>query len=272
MKRYAALVSILVFSGLLAQGDTLMLKSGKTYRGTISRLPSGKIAIKTTSGTRKYDVKLVSFKQTKFTQPKDAEKTLELLDKKEYKKALPIFKKWEKRYNDLPTVWYEGALYGIGACYANMDKKAEAIQYLEKLMEMNPNTPFKVKAEYWLIELQTSSEGGEDVEPRLKSLLANKTTSDAIRAKVHQGLGAFYENQERWKDALEQYVSVVVLYGDIEELQEQSQAKCAEIFELTGRTNEAVFYYKQLIEVYPKSERVADARKKLSLLTTEKGE
>jgi tetratricopeptide (TPR) repeat protein len=272
MKRFAVLSISLIFTALLAQGDTLMLKSGKSYRGTISRLPSGKIAIKTQNGTRKYDEDKISFKQSKFSAPRDGKQTLELLETKEYAKALPLFKKWKKRYDRLPTVWYEGALYGIGVCYANMEKQAEAIQYLEKLTETFPNTRFKTKAEYWLIELQTSGGGGTDVEKRLLSLLANKSTSEAIRAKVHQGLGTYYENKEMWKEALEQYVNVVVLYGDIDELQEQSQAKCAELFAQIGRTNEAVFYYTQLIEVYPQSERVEEAREKLSLLTTEKGE
>lgn len=269
MKQYGLIAGIALCAGMLVYGDTLVLKSGKRYSGTITRSRPGKIAIRTSGGTREYSDDLVSFKLTKFTAPRDGEETFDLLEKKEYEKALPIFKKWESRYNDLPTVWYEGALFGIGVCYANTGKQADGIQYLEKLMNTYPDTRFKTKAEYWLIELQTTSEGGEDVEKRLKSLLANKSTSDAIRAKVHQGLGAYYENQAKWKEALEQYVNVVVLYGDIEELQEESQAKCAELFTRIGRTNEAVFYYKQLIEVYPKSERVADAQKQLSLLTKE---
>jgi tetratricopeptide (TPR) repeat protein len=269
MKQYVLIAGIALLAGMLAYSDKLVLKSGKSYRGTISRTADGKVAIKTSGGVRRYDEKLVSFKLSEFTKPRNAEETFELLDKKEFTEALPVFKKWEKRYNDLPTVWYEGALYGIGVCYANTGKQADAIRYLEKLMSKYPTTRFKTKAEYWLIELQTTGEGGEDVEKRLKALLANKSTSDAIRAKVHQGLGAYYEKQAKWKDALEQYVNVVVLYGDIEELQEESQAKCAELFTRIGRTNEAVFYYKQLIEVYPKSERVEDAKKQLSLLTKE---
>jgi len=261
-----------VLSVSLATGDTLMLKSGKSYSGMITRVRLGRIALKTSAATREYDEELVSWKLTKFTPPQDPEKTLELLKNGKYAEALPEFEKWGKRYNELPTVWYEAALYGMGVGYAYTGKVKQGITYLEKLLKDFPDSRFKNDAEFFLIDFQTSGAAGDDIEERLLALISDPATSDRIRTKAHMGLGAFYSQKKEWKKALEQYVSVVVLHGDVDELQEDAQVKCGELFLQTGRTNEATFYFKQIQEVYPESASAEQARKQLSLLANDKGE
>ena len=144
--------------------------------------------------------------------------------------------------------------------------------YLKKLLKMFPETQRRNEAEYWLIETQLSGKPGPELEKKLNELLDNPKTGSRIRAKAHQGLASYYESLKQNQKALEEYVKIIVLYGDIDELQENSQMKCADLFANIGRTNEAVFYYKQIIEAYPKTDSAKSAEKKLSSLTTVKGE
>jgi len=237
------LIKILVFTALtlfvvaVANADLLVLKSGKKYKGTITRSPSGKIAIRTKQAKMEFDENKVSFKLTKMTTPKNAETAFKLLKEKKYKQAEPIFKQWEKRYNDLPVVWFERALYGVGICLANEGKTKEAAPILKKLLDEFPETRYRNEAEYWLIELQLSGTPGPELEKKLKGLIANPKASDRIRAKAHEGLAKYYKSNQQTKKALEEYVSIIVLHGDVDELQQNAQVECADLFLQSGRTN-----------------------------------
>jgi len=261
--KFSFIVLIVVFTVIAASADLLVLKSGKKYKGTISRSAPGKIAIRTKQAKMEFDDDKVSFKLTKMTPPKNAEAAFKLLKEKKYSQAEPIFSQWLKRYNDLPNQWFERSLYGVGVCLANQGKVKAAAPILQKLLDEFPESRYRNEAEYWLIELQLSGKPGPELEKKLKELVANSQTSDRIRAKAHQGLAKYYESINQLDKALEEYVSIIVLHGDVDELQEGTQAKCADLFLQAGRTNEATFYFKQIIEAYPNTDSAKAAEKKL---------
>jgi tetratricopeptide (TPR) repeat protein len=251
---------------LCARADELVLKSGKKYRGTIVRADEGKVAVVSDRGRMAFNDDLVSFRLSKFTPPGDVEQVAGLLNDRKFTEVLPLLKVWEERYRDLPCDWNEQALRGIGLCLASGATPDASMPYYEKLLAMFPETRYRNEAEYWMIELQTAGTPGPELEAKLKALLDNPKTSDRIRAKAHEGLGGYYVGQSNWFEGLEHYVSIVVLYGDIDDLQEHAQRACADLFLQIGRTNEARFYYSQLTEIYPESESAADAAKQLSRL------
>jgi len=272
IKIFSCLAIITLFAAFAAFADTLVLKSGKKYNGAISRSSSGKIAIRTKKAKMEFNENKVSFKLTKFTPPKNAENAFKLIKQKKFAQAEPIFNQWLKKYNDLPIVWFERALYGVGICLASQGKTKEAAPILQKLLEKFPKTRYRNEAEYWLIELQLSGAPGPELEKKLKELVKDSNTSDRIRAKAHQGLAKYYESVKQPKKALEEYVSIIVLHGDVDELQEDTQVKCAGLFLQAGRTNEAVFYYKQIIEAYPNTTSAKSAEKKLLSINNVKGD
>jgi tetratricopeptide (TPR) repeat protein len=224
------------------------------------------VSVVTDRGRLGFRDELVSFRLSEFSPPEDAARVATLLKERRFSEALPLLRAWEERYRDLPTEWYEQALRGIGLCLADSDTPKESLPYFEKLLAMFPDTRYRNEAEYWQIELQTAGAPGPELEAQLLELLDNPRTSERIRAKAHSGLGAYYNSQSNWMDALENYVSIVVLYGDLDDLQEGAQRACADLFLKIGRTNEAVFYYTQLKEIYPESESAEYAAEQLSRL------
>ncbi len=238
---------VIVFSPNLF-GDELVLKTGKKYKGRISRAADGKLSIKTRDMSMAFKEARIDLKRTKFSSPKveDQKKVAELLKEKKYSEAKPIFQKWEKRYNNLPTPWFEKSLHGLGLCLANSGDSASAVIQFKKLLEKFPKTRFKNDAEFWIMESQLGGEIGAEQVKQMKGLLTDPKTSERIRAKTLKGLAGYYELEKKYEEALEQYASILVLYGDQEELQENATKKCAELFEKIGRTNEAAFYRKQM--------------------------
>lgn len=258
----------LLLAASMVWGDTLVLKTGARYSGTISRTASGAVAIASAQGTREFPEDAVNWKLTTFTPPGNETAVQELLKKKQYAEALPLLQRWESRYRNLPTVWYELALFGLGVCYANTQRAAEATKSFERLLELFPQSRYRNEAETYLIDLQTAGQSGPELEARLQRLLEDPKSNDRVRAKAHQGLGKIRLEAGDARGALEQYVHIIVLYGDISELQEEAQEKVAELYSTLGRTNEAIFYYQQLLEAYPESAATAARKERLAALRT----
>jgi len=250
----------------LAWGDTLVLKTGARYSGTIRRTAGGAVAITSAQGTREFPEDAVNWGLTTFTPPANERAVLEMLKKKQYAEALPLLQRWESRYRNLPAKWYEEALFGLGVCYANMQRVAEATKSFERLLEKFPRSRHRNEAETYLIDLQVAGQSGPELEARLQRLLEDPKSNDRVRAKAHQGLGALRLEGNDPRGALEHYVHIIVLYGDVSELQEEAQEKVAQLYSTLGRTNEAVFYYQQLLEAYPDSAATAARKERLAAL------
>ncbi len=247
MKTFLIILTVIIFAPTLF-GDELVLKTGKKYKGIISRRADGKLSVKTKVAELAFPESRIDFKRTKFSSPnaKEQKKVGEFLKTKKYSDAKPIFEKWEKRYRDLPTPWFEKSLHGLGLSLANSGDTASGVVCFKKLLEKFPETKFKNDAEYWIMESELSGTMGPEQEKKMKALLADPKTSERIRAKTCQGLAIYYESEQKFEKALEQYASILVLYGDQDELQETATKKCAALFEKLGRTNEAAFYRKQM--------------------------
>jgi len=80
-KIFLAIV-ITLFAVASLNADTLVLKNGKKYYGTITRSTPGKIAIRTRVAKMEFTDDKVSFRLTKMTPPKDAEKAFKLIKEK----------------------------------------------------------------------------------------------------------------------------------------------------------------------------------------------
>jgi len=258
-------VAVILAAGL-AWGDTLVLKTGARYSGTISRTAGGAVAIASAQGTREFPDDAVNWRLTTFTAPANETAVRELLQKKKYAEALPLLQRWESRYRNLPTKWYEEALFRLGECYVNLQRADEAKQQFERLLERFPRSRHRNEAETYLIDLQVAGQSGPELAARLQRLLDDPKSNARVRAKAHQGLGALRLEGNDLRGALEHYVHIIVLYGDVSELQEDAQEKVAQLYSTLGRTNEAVFYYQQLLEAYPDSAAAAARKERLAAL------
>lgn len=263
---------LVIWAALAGVADMLVLKSGQRYQGTITVATDGKLNVETAKGTFTYAPELVSFAQTTFSDPPEAQRAFALLKTKEYSAALPLFQKMEQRFSGLPTVWNERALFGLGLCLASGATPQQATPVFETLLRMFPQTRYKSEINARMIELQMSGTPGPQLERNLRAMLADPAASDRLRARALQGLAKYYDDQQKPREALEAYAAVLVLHGDQDELQQHAQRRCADLFLQLGRTNEATFYYQQLLDLYPKTDDAQHAHAQLTQLTARKGD
>jgi len=263
---------LVVCTALTGAADLLVLKSKQRLPGTITVTADGKISVETAKGTLSYATGAVDFAQTTFTDPPDAQRAFALLKTKDYAAALPLFQKMEQRFSGLPTVWYERALFGLGLCLVNGATPQQAAPVFEKLLQLFPQTRYKSEANTQLVELQMSGTPGPQLAQSLRALLADPASPDRVRARALQGLAKCYDDQNKPREALEAYTAVLVLHGDQDALQQRAQRRCADLFLQIGRTNEAAFYFQQLIDLYPKTDDAQHAQSQLTQLTARKGD
>ncbi|GEM_PF-1177342 len=263
---------LMTWTTLAGVADVLVLKSGQRYPGTITLASDGKLNVETAKGTLSYAPDLVSFAQTTFTDPPEALRAFALLKTKDYKAALPLFQKMEQRFSGLPTVWYERALFGCGLCLAQSDTPQQATPVFEKLLQVFPQTRYKSEVNAQMIELQMSGTPGPRLEQSLRAMLSDPASPDRVRARALQGLAKCYDDQNKAREALEAYTTVLVLHGDQDELQQRAQRRCADLFLQLGRTNEATFYYQQLLDLYPDTADAQHAHAQLTNLTARTGD
>lgn len=273
MIRYTLLiVSVCILAHVYA--DTLVLKTGQRYTGTVTAPSPGRFAIRTDIGVLEFSEDVVAVPQLRIDPPRNATRVQELIEGQRFEEALPLAEQWLERYRYLPTVWYERALYFTGLSQSMTGQEDAAVQTFQTLLDTFPDSTFNNEVRARLIDLQIAGKDGDELERTLRNLIEDRTTPRRTRALTHRNLGRFYERNGDLREALEHYVAVIVLYGDIDEgdLQEATQYRVGELFLREARTNEAVFYFTQVQQVYPDGQFAEAAGSHLSSLTQQTGE
>jgi len=271
IKNKIKFIILVLFIQTFCYGDVMILKSGRSYTGTISRASSGKIVLKSDRGEFPFDEDQVDFPKCRFSQLPDEQKLADLLKEKNYAEAIPILKKMEEQLRDLPVVKYERILYTLGISLAFMDKASDATQYFNTLLKIFPNTQYKLEAEYWLIQTGALNLKSDEIIEKYNKIIENKNSNSRIKALSYLALAAHYNSLSEFKKALEFYLTVVVVLGDVEEVQESALHNSAELYKKLEQPEKAVFYYQQIVDTYPKSIYFENAKSNLLLISNEKG-
>ncbi|MBR5902540.1 hypothetical protein IKZ40_09420 [bacterium] len=248
MKIQKLTVLLAVLSISLSYGDELVLNNGARYKGTISRNAKGQVEISTSKGTFSYDDEKVSFKQTKINEPSDFTDYQAALKKKDFGKIKTISAAWGKRFQGMPVRWNEMALYGKALIAVNDKKKDEAIQIFDEYFKLFPKGAYKGEIDVMNLDLRSDSMSKEELIKTYSDILEKNTGSEAANARMHLALAKLQlEAGDNWK-ALENFASVVVLYGDIPDLETEALWGCGSAYEAMGQTKNALFYYEQMAE------------------------
>ncbi|MBR5624656.1 hypothetical protein IKW72_06605 [bacterium] len=248
MKIQKLTVLLAVLSISLSYGDELVLNNGARYKGTISRNAKGQVEISTSKGTFSYDDDKVSFKQTKINEPGDFTDYQTALKKKDFAKIKTISAAWGKRFQGMPVRWNEMALYGKALVAVNDKKKDEAIQIFDEYFKLFPKGAYKGEIDVMNLDLRSDSMSKEELIKTYSEILEKNSGSEAANARMHLALAKLQlEAGDNWK-ALENFASVVVLYGDIPDLETEALWGCGSAYEAMGQYKNALFYYEQMAE------------------------
>jgi tetratricopeptide (TPR) repeat protein len=246
IQKQLILLSLLGLS--LAYGDELVLNNGARYKGTVSRNAKGQVEIATSKGTFSYDDEKVNFKQTKINEPSDFTDYQNALKKKDFAKIKTVSSAWGKRFQGMPVRWNEMALYGKALAAVNDKKKDEALKIFEEYFKLFPKGAYKGEIDVMNLDLRSDSMSKEELIKTYSEILERGGGSEAANARMHLALAKLQlEAGDNWK-ALENFASVVVLYGDIPDLETEALWGCGSAYEALGQAGNALFYYEQMAE------------------------
>ncbi len=248
MNRICLIITLLTAFAFAATADELVLVNGTRYKGTISRNAKGQIEISTSKGNFSFDDEKVSFKQTKINEPGDFTDFQTALKKKDFAKIKTISAAWGKRFQGMPVRWNEMALYGKGLVAVNDKKDAEAKKIFEEYGKLFPKGAYKGEIDVMNLDLRSDEMSKEELIKTYTEILASGSGSEAANARMHLALAKLQMEAKEYRGALENFASVVVLYGDIPDLELEALWGCGEAYEALGETKNALFYFTQIAE------------------------
>lgn len=246
MNRIYLVITLLLAVSFAATADELVLANGTRYKGTISRNAKGQVEISTSKGSFAFDDEKVSFKQTKINEPNDLSDYQTALKKKDFAKIKTISAVWGKRFSGMPVRWNEMALYGKGLVAVNDKKFDDAKKIFDEYAELFPKGAYKGEIDVMNLDLRSGEMSKEELIKTYSDILAKGSGNEAANARMHLALAKLQMEEKAYRDALENFASVVVLYGDIPDLELEALWGCGEAYEALGDTKNALFYFEQM--------------------------
>ena len=243
--KHIAFLTVFALSACLF-ADELVLANGTRYKGTISRNAKGQVEISTSKGSFSFDDEKVSFKQTKINEPNDLSDYQTALKKKDFAKIKTISAAWGKRFSGMPVRWNEMALYGKGLVAVNDKKFDDAKKIFDEYAELFPKGAYKGEIDVMNLDLRSGEMSKEELIKTYSDILAKGSGNEAANARMHLALAKLQMEEKAYRDALENFASVVVLYGDIPDLELEALWGCGEAYEALGDTKNALFYFEQM--------------------------
>ena len=248
MNKRQFVIMLFLAAGLAANADELVLANGTRYKGTISRNAKGQVEISTSKGSFSFDDEKVSFKQTKINEPGDFSDYQTALKKKDFAKIKTISGSWGKRFQGMPVRWNEMALYGKALVAVNDKKDEEAKKIFEEYGKLFPKGAYKGEIDVLDLDMRSGDMSKDELIKKYSGILATGSGSEAANARMHLALAKLQMEAKDYRGALENFASVVVLYGDIPDLELEALWGCGEAYEALGETKNALFYFEQIAE------------------------
>lgn len=209
------LAAIAFFAGLVsityAENPFVVSNSGKkSFFSKITQDSSGNLSVKKGKIARK--IKAGTYKYARIPLPSLVKKAAKALRKKEYDKAVPLFKKAYSDYKFLG--WDAFCVYGSAQASMGMGKKQDAVQGLLRL-KGKPKDPgnmlYYIKAMRLLAQIYVDESQFDKAKVVLKELGA--CNDDAVAAFSNNLLGDILMKQGKTKDASLMYLRTVLLFS-----------------------------------------------------------
>jgi tetratricopeptide (TPR) repeat protein len=160
------------------------------------------------------------------------------VEAKKYADAIPYLKAVTDKYLNLPIPWLQQTWAALADAQAANNQWPAAIETYKKLLELFPQTPFALKAKVGLsqglVREKKYDEALRLLEPAVAPLrkeLTVSATDNYFLGTAMIVLGDCYQAKGELAQALDLYLSTVVLYPRDPEAVRQAQQKADELKE-----------------------------------------
>ncbi len=142
---------------------------------------------------------------------------------------------------------------------------AKARQFLEYLVDAYNGTTSGDQGLFLLANINFNQNKFDDARQLYQRFVDSYSGSEILLASGYAGLAACHEAQGDYIQAAENYLQAWQTAGDFPEA-ENYLFMAAVNFEFAGNKEKAHTYYQKLVDTYPKSRHLFEARAKLTLL------
>ncbi len=179
---------------------------------------------------------------------------------KQYDKALPLF---AKVADDKVEKYQAHSLYRAGDCAAKTANWPESEKRYRELIDRFPDFEHVSDARYGLgVALQKQNKLDE-ARTAFEKVTTETETETAAKARYMIGEIAF--GQDKYEDAIEQFLMVAVGYA-YPDWQAKAQYETGQCFSQLGQKDKAIAAFKKLVDKFPDHPHAAAAKKRLKEL------
>ena len=236
--RYKLISSCLLLMAALSVSaqDKVTLSNGAVREGTIVKVDASNLTLKMAAGEIALPRKDIS--QIEIQKPAEVDAALKAAEAKKCADALPALKAVTDKYTSLAIPWLQQAHVAMADCLIATGQWPGAVDAFKKLLEYYPKTSYALKAKVGLGQALVH-EGKYDealklIEEATQPLRKELTVSaddNRFLGTAMIVLGDCYQAKGDLDQAIDCYLSTVVLYYRDKEAVQQAQQKADKLKE-----------------------------------------
>jgi len=175
------------------------------------------------------------------------------------------------------------ALYGQGRALQAQGQAAEAKVFFDKLKELYPWSPKLLEANYGIAEALVGEKKYDEAARLLISIIRAQTATAELRANAAFLNGEILEAKGDLASAIDQFIKISAFYSGVDTVAAEGLWRGSQLLEKQAATlplkagkpgaptkgsqlANALKFYRQLVEKYPNSPRVAEAQGRIKAL------
>lgn len=237
---------------LFAQGQIpakLTLKDGRTVQGKVRWMPASKKYVLATKNTE-IQLPLSQVKSVEVPMPSKLRPAIKAVQAGRGAAAIPVLKGIVKNYAMLR--WDEPAAQYLAEAQLAAGDAAAAVKTCEGLINVREELAYvgDVAPIYWQALLKTGKTA--KLGDLISKAIAQGSPSVSARALLMRG-DMLMEKREPLNALKDGYLRVIILYGNVKEVQPEALFKGAKAFETLGQSANAERLRTQLRTKFPRS-------------------
>ena len=156
------------------------------------------------------------------------------------------------------------AMLNYGTSLLHVQDVTRATQTFERVLRQFPNSPQAGQAGVLVGDALVIQQRCEDAKEAFKGVLNGNDRMLAAQAQL--SLAQCYQNSADPDTAVAEYLKMIYLYSDQQEMVDQATLSAAGIYEQLGKITEARNLYQKLVKTASTPELVQQAQKRLQAL------
>lgn len=217
---FALATACLVFAtGPVSAQDKIFLKSGEVLDGEVKSYNLDKQAVTVKSSIGEIPYPLANISKIELSERPELAQAKAALKAGQFQKAVELSQPLSDRFLGVDEGWVAEAAGTLADAQSALGKTGEAAKLYEKIMEVYPNSIYRLKGKIGQAKTLIASGNAagallalDEVEKAVEPAVVPDATTMQILSDVYLERGKAYEKTQKLPEALECYLKVATIY------------------------------------------------------------